>query len=403
MFQAVSIRHEDVAEFSGVETKESIQLRSANSLILGATIALLGLGIVMIYSTSGVLAHRFGSETFFLQKQLVWASVAAMALLVARFLDYHALLRLRKPLLVFTGVLLLLVLLPGVGTKLNGARRWFRFGPIGFQPSDIAKITICIYLAGFLAEKKNELGSFKTGFLPPVLVLGGIVLLIAMEPDIGTSALIATTGGTILFLGGMRLRHAIPVVLAALPIGAAIVLSRLDYVRKRFAVFFDPSIDPNGVGYHQRQSLIALSSGGIFGQGAGCSTQKLFYLPEAHTDFILAVIGEELGLIGTITVLGAFCCIVLGAIKIALNTSDRAGALLAAGTGTWIGLQAAFNIAVVTASIPPKGIPLPLVSYGGSALVMTAFAIGLLLNIAGHGYAEPRRGFFGANTGGIDV
>ena len=181
----------------------------------------------------------------------------------------------------------------------------------------------------------------------------------------------------------------------SLPVAACYVILRLDYVRERLMVFLDPSYDPLGRGYHVRQSLIALAEGGLWGRGLGEGSQKLFFLPEAHTDFILAIIGEELGLVGSLAVVAAFVVMTCACFTIAKAAPDRAGALLATGIALWIGLQAAFNIAVVTASVPTKGIPLPLVSYGGSALVVTACALGALLNIAGHGMDPPRRGVWG--------
>jgi cell division protein FtsW len=377
-------------------------LRRAEAAIAAAAVALVGLGLVMIYSTSGVLAERFGSETHFLARQAVWAAVAAGAFLAARATDYHLLARLRRPIIVAAVVLLVLVLVPGVGAKLNGARRWFRLAGASFQPSDAAKLALVVYLASFLAEKREALSDWRRGFLPPVIVLGAAVGLTALEPDVGTAALLAGIGAALLVVGGTKAQHLVPAALMAAPVAAGYALIRLDYVRARLLAFLDPASDPLGAGYHARQSLLALASGGALGKGLGQGSQKLFFLPEAHTDFILAIAGEELGLLGTLAVVGAFAAIVLAARRIALAAPDRTGALLATGIALWIGMQAAFNVAVVTASCPTKGIPLPLVSYGGSSLVVTAFGLGVLLNIAGHSMDPPRRGFGGWTGEGGD-
>jgi len=379
----------------GTKEREAARaLRRAEVTILAAALALVGLGLVMIYSTSGLLAERYGSPTHFLGKQAVWAALAGAALFVGRGIDYHFYSHLRRPVLVATIAMLALVLV--FGTRLNGAKRWFRIAGVGMQPSDLAKLGIIVYLSAYLVDRRKTPADLRRGFFPAFMALGTVVGLVALEPDIGTAFLIACVGGMLLLLGGVRARHIVPAALVAGPLAAGYILLRLDYVRARLLVWLDPSLDPLGKGYHARQSLIALAGGGVFGKGLGQGSQKLFFLPEAHGDFIFAIIGEELGLVGALVVLGLFVMIVLSARAVARCSKDRTGALLATGIALWIGLQAAFNIAVVTASVPTKGIPLPLVSYGGSALVVTAYAIGVLLNISGHGHDPVRRGFGGS-------
>jgi cell division protein FtsW len=343
-----------------------------------------------------VLSARYGSPTFFLAKQGVWSGVAVVAFAFGRCVDYHLLCRHRRAVLLGTVALLVAVLIPGIGVRLNGARRWIRFAGVGFQPSDLAKLGIVVYLAGYLEQKRDVLGVWRKGFFPAAAALGGVVGLIALEPDVGTSVLVACVGGCLLLMGGVRIRHVVPAALLAAPVAAGYILLRLDYVRARVFSFLDPSLDPLGAGYHARQSLIALASGGLFGRGIGCGSQKLFFLPEAHTDFIFSIIGEELGLLGSLFVIAAFVAILAGSATIVRRAGDRSGALLAAGIAFTIAAQAALNVAVVTASVPTKGIPLPLVSYGGSALVVTALSLGVLLNVAGHGISLERRGFGGA-------
>ncbi len=379
----------------GTKEREAARvLRRAEATILAGAFALVGLGLVMIYSTSGLLAERYGSATHFLGKQAVWAVLAGVALFVGRGIDYHFYSHLRRPVLVATIVMLILVLV--FGTRLNGAKRWFRVAGFGMQPSDLAKLGTVIYLSAFLVDRRKTPADLRRGFFPAFMALGGVVGLVALEPDIGTAFLIACVGGALLLIGGVRARHIVPAALVAGPLAAGYILLRLDYVRERLMVWLDPSLDPLGKGYHARQSLIALAGGGVFGKGLGQGSQKLFFLPEAHGDFIFAIIGEELGLVGALAVMGVFVAIVLAARTIARSARDRTGALIATGIALWIGLQAAFNIAVVTASVPTKGIPLPLVSYGGSALVVTAYALGVLLNVSGHGLDPVRRGFGGS-------
>ncbi|MHC4201708.1 MAG: FtsW/RodA/SpoVE family cell cycle protein, partial [Planctomycetota bacterium] len=338
MWRAAAIRQVDVTGLGEGRLEATRELRRAEAAIIAPAAALVGLGVVMIYSTSGVLAERYGSATRFLGKQCAWAAVGVAALLVARAIDYHVYARIRRPVLFATVGILALVLVPGIGTKLNGARRWFRFGGVGVQPSDMAKLGLCVYLAAYLHEKREQLSHWRLGFLPVLGALGAVVGLVALEPDVGTAALLAALGGAMLFLGGARVRHLLLAALFAVPPAACYVLVRLDYVRARVLAFLDPSADPLGAGYHARQSLIALANGGVFGKGLGQGSQKLFFLPEAHTDFIFAIIGEELGFVGALAVLGAFVAIVLGARAVALRAPDRMGALLAGGIAVWVGL-----------------------------------------------------------------
>jgi cell division protein FtsW len=347
--------------------------------------ALLSLGLVMVYSASFVTAEkRFGSPTFFLERHCIYLLAGCIALAVGALTDYHQLARKWRWLLVFAFGLLIMVLVPGLGERLNGARRWFSFGPLTLQPSEVAKPLLIVGLAGWAVSRKDLIGTFRHGFLPGAALVGSAVLLVALEPDLGTAALLTAVLGSILIVSGVRLTHALPALLVAVPVGAVCAWSRLGYIQSRIAEFLSATPDPQGRGYQVTQALIAQGSGGLLGTGVGQGNAKLLFLPEAHNDFIFALIGEELGLIGALAVIGCFALLVWQGWRIARSAPDLLGSLLALGVTLLVGLQSAMNIAVVTRSMPTKGISLPLISYGGSSLIFTLFALGLLLNIATH-------------------
>lgn len=365
--------------------------------LLIVTGALLALGLVMVYSASFVVAEqRFGSATFFLERQCVYLLAGCIALAVGSLWDYHALGRHWKIWLGLAVLILIAVLFPGIGERINGARRWFRIGSLTFQPSEAAKILCVLGIAGWAATRGEELRTFTRGFLPAALLAGVPVALVALEPDLGTAALLATVLCAMLFVAGVRLAYALPFLGIAAPAGALLAWEKLGYVRDRLEHFFTGEYDPLGRGYQVHQALIAQGSGGVWGAGLGQGHAKLLYLPEAHNDFILALIGEELGLIGSCLILLGFACLVWHGWTVARKAPDLLGSLLALGVTLMLGLQAAMNIAVVTRSMPTKGISLPLISYGGSALIFTLFGIGILLNVAAHPPAEEAPRALGA-------
>jgi cell division protein FtsW len=347
--------------------------------------ALLSLGLVMVYSASFVAAEkRFGSPTFFLERHCIYLLAGCIAFAVGALTDYHQLARKWPWLLVFALGLLVMVLVPGLGEKLNGARRWFRFGPLTLQPSEVAKPLLIVGLAGWAISRRDLIGRFGAGFLPGAALAGSAVLLVALEPDLGTAALLVAVLGSILVASGVRLIHVLPALVVAVPAGAICAWSRLGYIQARVAEFLSATPDPLGRGYQVTQALIAQGSGGLMGTGIGQGNAKLLFLPEAHNDFIFALIGEEMGLIGALAVIGCFALLVWHGWQIAQSAPDLLGRLIALGVTLMVGLQAAMNMAVVTRLMPTKGISLPLISYGGSSLVFTLFALGLLLNIAAH-------------------
>jgi len=368
-------------------------VKTSRSWVLVIAAALIGLGLVMVFSTSAVHAERFGSPTKLLLRQAVWLALGLAAMAVAWRLDYHFYERHWKAILALSCAGLALVLIPGLGTRFNGARRWVRVFGYGIQPSEFAKIGLAIFVAAYLSRSYGKLNSLVKGLLPAAAGVGAVFLLIALEPDTGTALLVGGVAFLMLFVGGIRMRHLAPIAAVAVPLFALVAFNHLDYIEDRVRAFLHPELDPTGAGYQPLQSVLALGEGGLFGRGLGCGQIKLHFLPEAHTDFILSIIGEELGLAGTLTVVALFVGLIYHGMKVAVTAPDRFGMLLVFGLMLFIGLQAAINIAVVTASVPTKGISLPLVSYGGSSLLASLFSLGMVMNVARAGDAvESREG-----------
>ncbi len=355
----------------------------ARRVVLGTVLLLVGIGLVMIYSVSpGVHAASVSLRSMPLVKQLAWCLLAGFVMLVASDLEYQLWQKAALGGLVLTVVMLGLVLIPGVGTKVNGARRWLRFGGLGFQPSELAKMTLVVFMAHYVVKRGDKLRDFLGGVLPVFGVIGLVCSLVMAEPDFGTALFLAGISVMILVAGGMRMMHFMPVGLLAIPVLVHLVTTKLGHVQHRIDVFLHPEADPLGKGHQILQSLIALGSGGLTGRGLGLGRQKMSFLPEATTDFIFSALGEELGFLGCAFVILLFCGFTLYGIKIALCAPDDFGCYLGLGIVLVIGCQAAANIAVVTASVPTKGISLPFVSQGGSGLVIMSGMVGMLLNIA---------------------
>ena len=357
------------------------QARRTLLMVIGA---LLALGLVMVYSASFVMAEKTQHcATYYLQHQAIYLLAGCFALALTSLWDYHRLARHWKWFIGAAVLLLLAVMAPGVSAKINGARRWFSLGGVTLQPSEMVKPLMILGLAGWIAKTRNKISTLKEGFIPGALITGTVVVLVAIEPDMGTAGLLAIVFAALLFVGGIRMKYAVPAFFVSLPLGALVAYSKLGYIRSRIEEFLSGA-DPRGAGYHINQSLMGLGSGGIFGVGLGQGHSKLLYLPEIHNDFIFALIGEELGLIGTLSTLALFALFVIQGWRVARRAPDMLGSLIALGVTLCIGLQAAINIAVVTHSMPTKGIALPMISYGGSSMVFTLAAVGLLLNVAAH-------------------
>lgn len=346
------------------------------------TTLLIAIGIVMIYSSSAIPSwERYGDSMYFLKRHLVFLLIGLIASFSVMILDYRILQKYSRILLIGSLGLLVLVLVPGIGKEVSGAQRWFRIAGFGFQPSELAHFCLIIYIADFLVRKENFIRDFWHGFIPSMFVLGIAVLLLLMQPDLGSSIAMALVVILMLFIGGLRISHLVLVSLVSLPALAYLVFS-VPYRRARILAFLNPWQDPKGTGFQIIQSQIALGSGGLFGVGLGQGKQKLFYLPAAHTDFIFSIIGEELGLFFTLAIVILFILFLMCSIKIIKNIKDRFGYFLAVGILSTICLKAIINIGVSIGFFPTKGLPLPFISYGGSSLVFDMIGVALLLNIS---------------------
>ncbi|HEY2996383.1 MAG TPA: putative lipid II flippase FtsW [Methylomirabilota bacterium] len=354
--------------------------------LFGVAVVLLSAGVVMVYSASTIVAaDRFHDPYFFLKKQLFWALIGAGVMWVALRVDYRWLERAVVPALIVAGVLLVLVLVPPIGQAINGTRRWIRLGPVSFQPAELAKLALVVYLAAFLARKRGDMDRFRTGTLPPLLVAGAMAALVLVQPDLGNClTLIALTFG-LLYLAGSPIKHLAWVAAPAVPL-IALAVWMAPYRMRRITAFIDPWADPRGSGFQIIQSWLALGNGGLLGQGIGGSRQKLFYLPESHTDFIFAILGEELGFVGGLAIVALFAVLIWRGLRVGLRAPDAFGAYLALGITVLLATQTLVNLGVVTGLLPTKGLPLPFISFGGSALLMTMLATGVLLNISQHAH-----------------
>lgn len=360
--------------------------RNPDYLIIICAFSLLLFGLMMIFSSSAVLAgERFNDAYYFLKRQAVFSLIGLVGMYMAMRIDYRILSRYAYPIYGLVLLLLALVFIPGLGRSVNGAQRWVSFGFITFQPSEFAKLGIIIFFAALLAKKgiENKLDDFTFGYLPNLAALAVVFLMIQVQPDLGTAIIIGATAAFMFVVAGMRYSYLIATGLVALPVLMAAVYN-VGYRRKRILSFLDPWEDVSDSGYQIIQSFIALSRGGVFGSGLGAGRQKLFFLPEPHTDFIFSIVAEELGLVGAGVLIILFAILAWRGFMVGLKAPDRFGSLLALGITFTIAFQAAINISVAMGMLPTKGLPLPFVSLGGSALVMWMISIGLLANVSEH-------------------
>ena len=354
----------------------------ADRIIPAAALALVGMGILMVYSNSAILADRsYGDPHFFLRKHLFFAAIGIGLMFLFSRIQYYALRKLAYVGLIGSAVFLGLLFVPGLGLKAGGATRWLNLVIFSFQPAELAKLAVVVYLAHSLTKKEGKMRSFRVGILPHVIVTAAIALLVLAQPDFGSAVAIGTLVFLILFVAGARTTY-----IAALAAALAPVLWHLvkntEYRWERILAFLSPWDYATTIGYHAVQSFYSFASGGIFGRGPGDGMQKLFFLPEAHTDFILSAIGEELGFAGVLIIVLLFFVLITFGFRTAGRTADPFGAFLATGITLLIGLQAVINMAMVLGLVPTKGLTLPFISYGGTSLVVSLVSVGILTAIA---------------------
>jgi len=350
--------------------------------MLLAVAGLLALGMTMVLSTSYLHSQeRYGDGTYFFRKQLVAMGAGVIALVGCLLAPSALYRRFAYPLLAISFILLVMVLIPGIGVSRGGARRWIMFPGFAFQPSELAKLSVVVYLAHSMAKKEQLIRTFSVGVVPHLIVSGAFAGLLLLEPDFGTALILTMLLYFMMFIGGVRVSHLLATGLLALP-ALGYVMMTAEYRLRRLMTFLDPWSDPSGSGFHVIQSLIAFGSGQWFGRGLGESRQKLLYLPEAHTDFVYSVIGEELGLFGALAVLGLFAVIIVRGLRLTARIEEPFDQYLAFGLTVLLGLQALIHMGVVMGLMPTKGLVLPFISYGGSAMVINLMEAGILLGLS---------------------
>ena len=363
----------------GTKTKRH---RGYDYLLLIPTLLLLGLGLVTIYSaSSSIAAHKYGDSYYFLKRQIEFCLFGIFLMIVVKNIPVALYRKVIYPMIGISLLLLFALFVPGLGMKVGGATRWISLGLFAFQPSELAKMTLVLFVAYSMAKKSNEMALFTKGFIPHILVAGLFMGLILFQPDLGTCIIMGCWLMILLFVGGVRLWHLFLLAFASSPVVIWLIWHE-GYRLERWWTFLHPWEDPHGLGFQIIHSFLAIGSGGVFGVGLGNSKQKLFYLPEPHTDFILSIVAEELGLIGLTFVVGLFSVLIVRGRKIALSARDLYSSYLALGITSLMGLQVMINMGVVMGLLPTTGLTLPLISYGGSSLVVSLLGIGMLLSIS---------------------
>ncbi|MEM6956361.1 MAG: putative lipid II flippase FtsW [Myxococcota bacterium] len=360
-------------------------LGPADPWLAAAIVGLVAFGVVMVFSASAVFAaQRYGNALHFLTRQSIFALVGCVVLFGVARVDYHRYRALTYPAL-GVSIFMLLIVAVGLGRSAGGAARWIAVGPVNIQPAEPAKVALILWLAYSLSKKAGRMGNFSVGFLPHVLMAGMLMLLCLMQPDFGSAVMIAALTFVLLFTAGARIKDLFGGVMIAVPAAAALVLLS-PYRMRRIQAFLAPFEHRDTIGYQVAESIMSFGAGGITGVGIGDSRQKLLFLPEAHTDFISAIVGEELGFVGIFALIGVYAFVVWRGLLAARHAPDDYGTYLATGITVFIGLQAMTNLGVATGLLPTKGLVLPFLSYGGSSLLVNCAAAGLLLNVS-----RPRR------------
>ena len=364
------------------ETKK-IKSVNVDYMLLVPTLILIGIGLVFIYSASSPLAaQKYNNPTFFFYRQLVFCAVGLFAMLITRKFPISIYAKLVYFTLILCLILMVLVLIPSIAYSANNASRWIRIGYITIQPAEFTKFAVITYMAYSLAKKGDNVESFSNGIVPHITIAGIFALLLIKQPDLGSAVILVLLSIILMFVAGVRLIYLGAFLILVGTVFLWIVNKEGSHWANRIAAYLNPWDYPEGIGYQIIHSFLAFGSGGFFGTGLGNSTQKLFYLPEAHTDFVFSILAEEIGFLGVIIVIALFGILIVRGIFIALEAKDTYSTYLALGISTLIGLQVSINLCVVMGLLPTKGLALPLLSYGGSSLVMTLAMIGILMNIS---------------------
>ena len=351
--------------------------------LLTAILLLFGLGLLFLYSASTVISYsKFEDSTFYFRHQLLYgASIGLLAMYICSKIDYHKWQKFAPLILLVSFILLIAVLIPGIGLQVGNSRRWIVLGSITMQPAELAKLAMIFYLASWMDRRNEAIKDFSTGLIPCLLIIGAILGLVILEPDLGTMLSISAIAASMLFLGGSRLKHLGWLFVAG--VASLMVMIKLEpYRLNRITTYLNPDFDPSGIGYQINQAMLAIGSAGLFGYGYGQSRQKYNFLPEVMGDSIFAVVVEELGFIRTVLVILLFLYLAMRGVKIARNAPDTFGKMLALGIISWITFQAFINIGAIIGLLPLTGIPLPFISYGSTALIATLAGMGILLNIS---------------------
>ena len=359
-----------------------LKKRSPDFLLFLTTMLLLVIGIVMVFSASAVVAEqKFGNAYYFLKLQLGWAAISLFAMVMVMMIDYYRIKKLAWSFLIMGLVFLVAVLIPDIGKEIKGAQRWIDLGPISFSPAELIKLCMVFFMAASLSQTGEKIKTLRGLIFPHLGILGLVVVLVLLQPDLGTAVVLGGTIYLMLMAAGARWAHLFGLAVTGV-IGVIAIIISEPYRMRRLTAFWDPWQSPLDAGFQTIQSLYALGSGGLFGLGLGRSRQKMFYLPEQHTDFIFSILGEELGYLGVLVVILLFFLFIWRGLRIAVTCPDAFGSLLAVGITCMIGFQAIINIAVASGSMPVTGITLPFLSYGGSSLLFTLLGVGILLNIS---------------------
>lgn len=366
--------------------RQETQALTYDVKLLFPVLFLVGMGIVMVYSASSALAlEKYGTNLYFLKKQALFSLLGIVVLVICSHIPYRFFRFLTYPFLILALIFLAAIQFSEFGYSAGGSARWLRFGSFSFQPSEFARFALVIYLAYSMNKKIDAIKYFTIGFLPHVLVLGIFTVLIFLQPDFGVVVIFGAITWIMMFVGGVRLLHLFPPLFILLPI-LYFFMVNAEYRLRRIISFLDPWQYPADEGYQIVHSLMAFGTGGIWGSGIGKGYQKLFYLPEPHTDFIFSVIGEELGLLGVMVTLGLYFLILWRGISIARNAEDYYGSFVAIGLTAAIGIQVCVNMGVALGLLPAKGLALPFLSYGGTSLLINMASIGILMNITASRY-----------------